>query len=199
MIVPFMLTVLQPLCPALFLRELLRWLIGSVGAWLIDEDYAGWLKQSRDKAELRSLLSFVLMIEEGLCLLVYVRARQKLGHKARPGRRLKPRPCPLPGHPPSFTAICLRFERACLAFADHERLAERRALKLKRLLAAAGRQLETVHHPIASTTTIFQFRASTTIPGLGSTSATTIFPFGLSATIFSFHARHPAQAIRAPP
>jgi hypothetical protein len=49
MIVPFILTVLQPLCPALFLREMLRWLIGSAGSWLIDEDYTGWLKERSDK------------------------------------------------------------------------------------------------------------------------------------------------------
>jgi len=148
MIVPFILTVLQPLCPALFLRETVRWLIGSVGAWLSDEDYAGWLKQSGDKAELRALVSFVLFIEEGLALLVYVRARQKLGHKARPGKRARRPAHPSPGHPPSFTDICLRFERACLAFADHERLADRRAVKLRRLLAKAELELEVIHHPV---------------------------------------------------
>src|SRR5574339_1201856 len=159
MIVPFILTVLQPLCPALFLRETVRWLIGSLGAWLVDEDYAGWLKHSRDRGELRALLGFIVFIEEGLDLLVYVRARQKLGHKARPwgkaggkaGGKARRRPDPPMGSPRSFEEIALRFERACLRFHEVERLATRRALKLKRLLEKAELRLEIIHHPVAST------------------------------------------------
>jgi hypothetical protein len=147
MIVPFILIVLQPLCPALFLRETLRWFIGSVGDWLIDEDYAGWLKQSGDEAELRALLSFVLYIEEGLAPL-------SMSGPARswaiaPGRGKGPgvRPIPRPAiRPPSRRSACASSGR--VSPSPRSGAWPTGGPSSLGLLAKAELRLEVVHHPI---------------------------------------------------
>lgn len=109
------------------------------------------------------ILGSLLMIEDMIFALIHIRARQILGHRhgrKGKGRRLRYGPA---GHPRSLEEIERRFQRALARLADVERLAKKRAARIKRLLEQAATQLETVHHPVESATTIL--RAPTpTIP-----------------------------------
>jgi len=160
MFTPLILSALLPLNPALFLRELVQWFSGVFARTLADQKTRDWIKQHpRDRLSLPELLGSLLMIEDMISALVHIRARQILGHRHRckgkgKGRRLRYGPT---GHPRSLEEIELRFQRALARLADVERLAARRAVRIKRLLEQAAGQLETVHHPVEpSTTTILR-------------------------------------------
>jgi hypothetical protein len=154
MFAPLILSVLLPLNPALFLRELVQWFSGVFARTLADQKTRDWIKQHpRDRLSLPDLLGSLLMIEDMISALVHIRARQILGHRHRrkgKGRRLRYGPT---GHPRSLEEIELRFQRALARLADVERLAARRAARIKRLLEQAAGQLETVHHPVEPSTT----------------------------------------------
>jgi hypothetical protein len=194
MFAPLILSVLLPLNPALFLRELVQWFIGVLARTLQDQGFRDWLKENpKDRNGLPDLLGSLLMIEDMISALVHIRARQILGHRhrhhrhRRKGKGRRPRYGPW-GHPRSLLEIELRFQRALARLADVERLAARRAARIKRLLDQAATQLETVHHPVEPSTTTILRAPDPAIPS-APTPATTIL-----------HARNATTAIpRAPP
>jgi hypothetical protein len=97
--------------------------------------------------------------------LIFYRAWVLLG-RPRIGARPKLRYCRpitaygLLGRPRSFEACILRLHRACDLFRDIERLARKRATKLKRILDSRALQLEIVHHPARPSTPASRVRAS---------------------------------------
>jgi hypothetical protein len=124
--------------------------------------------------------------------LVHIRARQILGHRHRhrhrrkgKSRRLRYGPW---GHPRSLDEIEHRFQRALARLADVERLAAKRAIRIKRLLDQAATQLEVIHHPVEPSTTTILRASNPAIPSAPDP-ATTIL-----------HAQDATTAIpRAPP
>jgi hypothetical protein len=177
MFAPLILSVLLPLNPALFLRELVQWFIGVLARTLQDQGFRDWLQENpKDRKGLPDLLGSLLMIEDMISALVHIRARQILGHRHRrkgKGRRLRYGPC---GHPRSLEEIELRFQRALARLADVERLAAKRAARIKRLLDQAATQLETIHHPVEPTTTTILRAPNPATTILHGQNATTTIP-----------------------
>jgi hypothetical protein len=186
MFAPLILSVLLPLNPALFLRELVQWFIGVLARTLQDQGFRDWLKENpKDRNGLPDLLGSLLMIEDMISALVHIRARQILGHRHRhrrkgKGRRLRYGPW---GHPRSLEEIELRFQRALARLADVERLATRRAASIKRLLDQAATQLETVHHPVEPSTTTILRAPDQTIPSAPNPATTILHAQNATTTI----------------
>ena len=89
-------------------------------------------------------------LNAGIDLLIYIRAREILGLKAGRWRRPKPSP-PQRRRSRSFNELYARLRACGLRFSQIERLAQRRAEKLKRLLAESEINLDTpAHAAIAS-------------------------------------------------
>ena len=102
MLTPLILTVLMPLNPALYLRELVSWFIGCLARTLADEETRAWIEQNpKDRSVRLDLLGSLVMIEDMIAALTHIRARQMLGHKPNRRRRKGRRPSyDLTGHPP---------------------------------------------------------------------------------------------------
>jgi hypothetical protein len=149
MIVPLILMALVPLHPALFLRELIGWLLRLMAEAIVEERLCEPAHESPGRQDsLSGLVGSLLQIEDLIRLLIHVRARQRLGLKVKgrwPGSGYGPM-----GHPRSLDEIVARFRRAVASLNDAERLAEWRARTLKRLLDPADLQLGVVHHPVDS-------------------------------------------------
>jgi hypothetical protein len=149
MIVPLILMALVPLHPALFLRELVGWLLRIMAEAIVEERCFDWsCETSTRKDRWAGLVASLLQIEDLIRLLIHVRARQRLGLKVKgrwPGGRYGPM-----GHPRSLEEIVCRFRRAVETLNQVERLAERRAFRIKPLLDQAALRLEVTHHPVDS-------------------------------------------------
>ncbi len=161
MFAPLILSVLLPLNPALFLRELVSWFIGCLARTLADEETRAWIKANpKDRSVRLDLLGSLIMIEDMIAALTHIRARQMLGHTPKRRRRKGRRPSyALTGHAPSLEEIERRFERALQRLDAVERHSAHLVVKLARLLTNAVSQLQRPPHPAgpsSTTTTIFR-------------------------------------------
>src|ERR1700754_625816 len=125
---------LHPLAPARRLYELTRHTLQLTVRQLSDQRTIDWLCDDPDNPRTFARFeTWIANLSAGVDTLIYLRARELLGlpnHdwirplEAQPQRR-KSR---------SFAELWLSLERCILKFGDIERLAARRAIKLKRLL-----------------------------------------------------------------
>jgi hypothetical protein len=161
--------------------------LSAVASWLEEEETYLELASSQETCAYAG--GWLALAEERLNELVTWKAMKLLKRRFIP-----PQPC---GHHLARAVktpreVLRRLTRLIILYHDHRRLYELRARKLARLFAQAELQLETVHHPVASTIpTIFSRGSTIPIP--------TIFPSCLSTTIFASSGTCPAQRIRAPP
>jgi hypothetical protein len=126
---------LYPLSPWRRLHELARHLLQVIVRNLTDPSTVDWLCANPDDPEGVARIERCLDdLNAFTDFLIYQKARAILG--LRPTRWARPRPSPPQrrrAH--TFSELYVRAEACALRFADVERLAERRAVKLARLLA----------------------------------------------------------------
>jgi hypothetical protein len=133
LLLPVLLMILYPLAPALRLCETVRWFLQQILLALKCEGYVALLR--KDRRELAALNGWLCDAEARLNIVIGYAAREQLG---LPCLRLRP-----PGgtrialsKPLSFEDVFCRFERLVLMLPDIERLAARRARRIKRELDA---------------------------------------------------------------
>ena len=127
---------LYPLSPWRRLHELARHLLQVIIRNLTDPLTIDWLCANPDDPEGVSRIERCLDdLNAFTDFLIYQKARAILG--LRPTRWIRPRPSPPQRRRThTFNELYFRAEACAIRFADVERLAERRAVKLARLLAA---------------------------------------------------------------
>ena len=126
---------LYPLSPWRRLQELARHLLHVIFRNLTDQRTVDWLcANPDDPGGIARIERCIDDLDAFTDFLVYQKARAILG--LRPTKWIKPRPSPPQRRRTrTFSELYARFESCALRFADVERLAERRAVKLARLLA----------------------------------------------------------------
>ena len=127
---------LYPLSPWRRLHELARHLLQVIVRNLTDPRTIDWLCANPDDPEGVARIERCLDdLNAFTDFLIYQKARAILG--LRPTRWIRPRPSPPQRRRTrTFSELYVRAEACAIRFADVERLAERRAVKLARLLAA---------------------------------------------------------------
>ena len=125
---------LYPLSPALRMYELLRHALQQTLRTLSDERWIEWLMSNPDDpASFPRFEQWIANMEAGIDTLVYIRAREMLGLRtttwAKPNIPLQRRKSR------SFGDLWYRLEHCIFRFAELDRLAARRAVKLRRLFA----------------------------------------------------------------
>jgi hypothetical protein len=125
---------LYPLSPWKRLYESARHLLQVILKNFRDQNFLEWLCARADDPEgVPYIERMIDDLNAVMDLLIYRRAREHLGLK--PGPWSRPRPSPLqPRRTRSFNDLYFRLEACTLRFAQIERLARRKAQKLKRLL-----------------------------------------------------------------
>jgi hypothetical protein len=123
--------------------------------WALDPKIMASLTANPRDIALRLFEANVGAIETFIHDLIFYRAwvilgRPRIGVRPKLRYRRSIAAYGLLGQPRSFRACLDRLDRACDLFCSIERLARRRALKLRRLLDARALQLETIHRPIES-------------------------------------------------
>ena len=175
------LAILFPLAPVAQLIEGVRHVLACFVRGFEDPDYLEELRG--DYAQLAELDRVIADMESILHIVIWYMARFKLGlpyrehrrtGRARPGNRL------------TLEKVQARLQRACQMLSDLERMAVRRAWRLKRLLDA--HPLGLIDHRPASTTILCTTILGATIPCI---SPTTIPGAGASG--------ESSTPIRAPP
>ena len=152
-LVNILLAIFYPLAPVVQLIEGVRHVLACFRRGFKDPDYLDELRG--DYAQLAELDRVIADMEAILHIAVWHMARFKLGlpyqehrrnGRARPGNRL------------SVESVRGRLERACGMLGELERMAVRRAWRLKRLIDANPLRLAEHRPPstTSSTTTIFQ-------------------------------------------
>ena len=152
---------LYPLSPALRLCELARHALQQTLKCLSDERWIAWLCQDPDDP--RGFATFerwIANMNAGIDLLVYLRAREMLGlsnHEWTP-----PREAPLQRRKSrSFEELWFSLEACILKFAEIERLAARRAVRLQRTAATLPQAAQA---PTPATTTTIAPRTAPAAP-----------------------------------
>jgi hypothetical protein len=126
---------LYPLSPWKRYYEYARHLLKTLLTHLNDQRWIDWLEACPDDPQ--GICLFERIIDDlnaGIDLLVYVRAREILGLPLGKWKRPTPSP-PQRRRSSSLGELFSRLEACTLRFADIERLAQRRAQKLARLLS----------------------------------------------------------------
>ena len=176
------LAILFPLAPVAQLIEGVRHVLACFVRGFEDKDYLEELRG--DYAQLCELDRVIADMESILHIVIWHMARFKLGlpygehrrtGRARPGNRL------------TLEKVQARLQRACQMLSDLERLAVRRAWRLKRLIDANPLGL-TEHRPASTTTILRATILGATIPCISPTTIPGAGAFGESST-----------PIRAPP
>jgi hypothetical protein len=117
------------------LHERTRHLLDTVLRMVQDKHSLDWVRAYPDHPHSIPLIERALDdLGSGIDLLIYQRAREILGLNPGPFRRPRRSP-PQSRRARSFDELWLRIEACAVRFADIERLAQRRAEKLARLLA----------------------------------------------------------------
>ena len=127
---------LYPLSPWRRLHESARYLLDVLIRNIQDPRTVDWLCTYPDDP--RGIPHFERVIDDlhaGMDLLIYIRAREILGLKSGRWRRPKPSP-PQRRRSRSLNELYARLRACGLRFSQIERLAQRKAEKLKRLFAA---------------------------------------------------------------
>ena len=164
--------------PALWLDGVVARLIGWALALLEDEDHREWLKES--PANCAWFGGWLALGETRLNELIHYRACKLLNLGCK-GRK-PPNFLPARGVRTLDQAI-LRFARLAERYCAIERLAQLRAIRLKRMLDPSVIELEPIRHPLEAAS-------------LAAQSAVVV----IVITIFALRlAPHPTQPIRAPP
>ncbi len=142
---------LHALSPTRGLIEGVRHLLTAVCNQLTAHASQDWLCANPDDPRgVATLERYLDDAEAMIHFIIYQKARAILGLRHTPWRRYRPSP-PQRRRAQTFIALYARFEACALRFADIDRLAERRAEKLARLLEQSGFQLaEPAHAAFAS-------------------------------------------------
>jgi hypothetical protein len=124
--------------------------LARITSWLEDEE--SWVQLEHEPEDCAYVGGWLALAEERLNELIVMKAMKLVKRPYYPSR-----PC---GHHMVRAVrtpqeIYRRLRRLTALYHDHQRLYERRAQKLQRLFEAAELQLEAIHHPVESTTTIF--------------------------------------------
>jgi len=125
-----LLRLLFPRDPVAAMTEAMRFFLGSLLARL--EDAETLLQLQNDPRERASLEAAIASAEDGINLIIHHRARQILGLRLThiPANTEHPPHCARPLH-----EVLARFERAVSLYENIERLAQRRAQRMKREMA----------------------------------------------------------------
>jgi hypothetical protein len=128
---------LYPLSPWKRYYEAARWLLDVLIRNIQDQATVDWLcAYPDDPRGISHVERAIDDLNASIDLLIYIRARELLGLKAGRWRRPKPSP-PQRRRSRTFNELYARLRACGLRFSQIERLATRRAEKLKRLLAAS--------------------------------------------------------------
>ena len=179
---------LHALSPMRRLQESARHLLATMLHYLSDPRWPAWLEANPDDPSGFPTLERMLDdLNAGIDLLIYQKARALLCLPQAPWKR--PRQLPLlPRRSRSFAEFFARLQACARRFTDIERLAQRRAEKLKPLLEPSQIQLdEPAHTALIS---------ETALRGEHNAAASPIILFCLSATHLSQRA---GLRVRAPP
>jgi hypothetical protein len=126
---------LHPLSPWRRYYELARWLLDVLIRNKEDPRTVDWLcAYPDDPRGISHIERAIDDLHAGMDLLIYIRAREILGLKPGRWRRPKPSP-PQRRRSRTFNELYARLRACGLRFSQIQRLAQRRAEKLKRLLA----------------------------------------------------------------